>query len=290
MSRMYEVVESQPQAVERCISSTEMTGLELTGKRDILAKLAKHSKSEVEHGTYNGGGGSARQCEIQFSMPSVSQRMATIISEIKFASPSRNTIRPVEDPAKLAVEMVNGGAAALSVLTQPYLFKGSPEYFLKARKAVSVPMLMKDVVVDRVQVEAAGRMGADCILLMQAVFDEGYASGDIGEFIDMAHDNNVQVLLEVRNKTELKSALSTKCDVIGVNNRNLDTLEISLDTTKSVLEGYNDDRPVVSESGIKDPSHIRYLSGCGADAFLVGTAIMGQNNVRESVRALVESL
>ena len=151
-------------------------------------------------------------------------------------------------------------------------------------------MLMKDVVVDRVQVKAAGRIGADCILLMQAIFDGGHASGDIGEFIDMAHDNNVQVLLEVRNKTELKSALSTKCDVIGVNNRNLDTLEVSLDTTKSVLEGYNDGRMVVSESGIKKPSDIQYLSDCGANAFLVGTTIMGRSSVRDGVRTLVESL
>lgn len=258
-------------------------------KKNILSRLAENTRSAAEMGTYEVVD-SIEQSEIRFNRFGGRETGAHIISEIKFASPSFETIRSMEDPAKLAIEMVEGGAAALSVLTQPYLFKGSPEYFMKVRKAVSVPMLMKDIVVDRVQVEAAGRMGADCILLIQAIFDKGYASGGIDDFIEMAHDRGVQVLLEVHDKTELKSALSTKCDIIGVNNRNLDTLEISLDTTKSVLEGYNDDRPVVSESGIKDPSHIRYLSDCGADAFLVGTAIMGQNSVRESVRALVESL
>lgn len=284
------VVENRQQAVERGVLTIEPDGLQLVEKRNILAKLAKNSRLEVEHGTYERGGCSAKQCETRFSQTGSRQRGAAIISEVKFASPSCNAIRPAEDPARLAVEMVDGGAVALSVLTQPYLFKGSPEYFMKVRNAVSVPMLMKDVVVDRVQVEAAGRMGADCILLMQAIFDEGHASGDIGEFIDVAHDNGVEVLLEVRSKTELKSALSTKCDIIGVNNRNLDTLEISLSTTKSVLEGYSDSRLVVSESGIKEPSDIQYLSSCGADAFLIGTAIMGRSSVRDGVRMLVESL
>ena len=286
---MYEVVESRQQVIDRDMQAMEPAGLRLTKKRSILAKLAKNSRLEVERGAYNGGG-SGRQCETRFSLTGSRQRGAAIISEVKFASPSCETIRQAEDPARLAVEMVEGGAAALSVLTQPYLFKGSPKYFMKVRNAVSVPMLMKDIVVDRVQVEAAGRMGADCILLMQAVFDEGHASGSIDEFIDMAHGSDVEVLLEVRNRAELKSALSTKCDIIGVNNRNLDTLEISLDTTKLVLEGYNDRRLVVSESGIKKPSDIRYLSECGADAFLIGTAIMGRGNVRDGVQTLVESL
>lgn len=257
-------------------------------RHNILAKLAKNSRLAIEQGTYDAGS-SARQCEVRFddiSQPSG----ATIISEIKFASPSHNTIRETKDIAELATEMIIGGAAALSVLTQPYLFKGSPEYFLKARKAATTPMLMKDIVVDQIQVKAAGRIGADCILLMQAIFDRGFASGTIDEFVDMAHKNNVQVLLEVRNRTELASALSTKCDIIGVNNRDLDTLDVSLDTTKTVLDGYTDSRMVISESGIAGCSDIQYLNRCGADAFLVGTTIMGQDDVSGAVRTLVASL
>ena len=263
--------------------------MRLTEGRNILARLARNSRLEVERGTY-GGIDSARQCETSFDQIGQQQGGAAIISEIKFASPSHDTIRPMEDPVGLAAMMIEGGAGALSVLTQPILFKGSPRYFTKVRKTVSVPMLMKDIVVDRVQVEAAGLMGADCILLMQAIFDRGYAAGDIGEFIDLAHDNGVQVLLEVRNKTELESALSTRCDMIGVNNRDLDTLAVSLDTTRQVLEGYGDSRLVVSESGIAEPSHIRYLRRCGADIFLVGTTIMKQRDIKEGVRVLVESL
>ena len=253
-----------------------------------LTKLAENSRRAVADGVYETGSSKGRG-GVRFSGALERAEGAAIISEIKFASPSQGTIRGTEDPARIAVEMVAGGASALSVLTQPHLFGGSPEYFMKVRGAVSVPMLMKDIVVDHRQVDAAVRMGADCILLIQAVFDAGYAS-DIDGFIGRAHRGGIQVLLEVHDRTELDSALATGCDIIGVNNRNLDTLEVSLETTRHVLEGYEDPRPAISESGIRSPVDIRYLRECGADAFLVGTGIMERGNVKGGVRALVDSL
>lgn len=253
-----------------------------------LARLAENSRQALADGVYGTGvpGGRSRT---PFGRTLGEAEGAAIISEIKFASPSQGTIRGTEDPARIASEMVAGGASALSVLTQPHLFGGSPGYFTSVREAVSVPMLMKDIVVDHRQVDAAIRMGADCVLLIQAVFDAGHAA-DIGSFIERAHLGGIQVLLEVHDRAELGSALATDCDIIGVNNRNLDTLEVSLETTKMVLAGYDDPRPVISESGIRSPEDIRYLRQCGADAFLVGTGIMNQGNVKGGVRALVDSL
>lgn len=253
-----------------------------------LAKLAENSRQAVADGVYEIGPSMGR-CGTPFDKALGNAKGAAIISEIKFASPSQGTIRGTEDPAGIATKMVAGGAAALSVLTQPHLFGGSPAYFMKVREAVSVPMLMKDIVVDYRQVDAAVRMGADCVLLIQAVFDAGHAA-DISSFTDRAHRGGIQVLLEVHDRAELEAALATDCDIIGVNNRNLDTLEISLETTRLVLAGYDDPRPAISESGIRSPEDVRYLRNCGADAFLVGTGIMAQGNVKGGVRSLVDSL
>ena len=253
-----------------------------------LARLAANSRRAVDSGVY-GVDRLMERCSTDFVRALEREEGAAVISEIKFSSPSMGTIRRAEDPVRIAEEMVAGGASALSVLTQPHLFGGSPEYFMKVRNAVGVPMLMKDIILDHAQVEAARRMGADCILLIQAVFDAGYAS-DMDGFIRAAHRNGTQVLLEVHDRKELDSALATDCDLVGVNNRNLDTLEVSLETTGMVLDGYSDPRPVVSESGIRSPEDVRYLRRCGADAFLVGTGIMGRGNVKGGVRGLVDSL
>ena len=252
-----------------------------------LATLCENSRRAIRCGTYDTGAAGERS-DTGMRGALLQARGAAIISEIKFASPSLGTIRTAQDPGEVATQMVEGGAAAISVLTQPYLFGGSPEYLARVREAVRVPILMKDIVVDMAQIEAARRLGADCILLIQAVFDAGYAH-DMDGMIDMAHRYGMQVLAEVHDTSELESALATECDIIGVNNRNLDTLEISLETTRHVLAGYADRRPAISESGIESPRDITYLRGCGASAFLVGTGIMRHGNVKGGVRRLVGS-
>lgn len=254
-----------------------------------LQRLAENSQKAIHDGIYDTEHHTKHTRHDMAYTIRVKREGACIISEVKFASPSQGVITQYRDHTTVSQEMVSGGAAAVSVLTQPHLFGGSPEYFVDIRESVSVPMLMKDIVVDYRQIDAAFNIGADCILLIQAIFDAGYASG-IDKYISMAHDHNMQVLLEVHNNKELESALNTDCDIIGINNRNLDTLEISLHTTEETLYGYADDRPIISESGIKSPQDIRYLSRCGASAFLVGTSIMSSDGIKRGVERLVRAL
>ena len=214
---------------------------------------------------------------------------ASLITEIKFSSPSFGGIRKKEDPVKIAKDMLSGGAKALSVLTQPYLFDGSPEYFIKIRKEVNVPMLMKDVIVDKTQIDAAKKLGADYILLIQGLFDMGLLA-EIDEFIDYGHKNGLKILLESHTKNEFKNSLSANVELLGINNRNLDNLELDINTTKNILDNFEKSKLVISESGINSPDDIRFLHSCGADAFLVGSSIMKSENIKENVNRLVNAI
>lgn len=255
--------------------------------KDILKRLVNNSQMAVDDGTYDveahlDGSDEDLQEIIRLSSH------PTLLTEIKFASPSQGKIRTPADPASIARQMVFGGARALSVLTQPHLFNGSPEYFMRVRQAVEVPMLMKDIMVDRMQIDAAAKIGADYILLIQSLFDRSYLK-EIDEFIGYGHRRGLKVLLEVHTEKEFEAALGTEADMIGINNRNLDTLEIDLKTTERILSG--NDRPghVISESGISTPEDIRYLKKCGASAFLIGSSIMGRSDITGSVRELAKA-
>ncbi len=214
---------------------------------------------------------------------------ATLITEIKFSSPSLGKIRTLSDPVTIANSMIAGGAKALSVLTQPNLFNGSPDYFIQVRKAVKVPMLMKDIIVDKIQIDAAEKIGADYMLLIQSLFDQNYLK-DIEEFISYGHKKGLNVLLEAHTKSEFENALKTNADLIGINNRNLDTLELNLDTTKNILENHEKTRPILSESGIESAEDIQFLKKCGADAFLVGSSLMKSENIEENVKKMVNAI
>jgi indole-3-glycerol phosphate synthase len=159
---------------------------------------------------------------------------------------------------------------------------------MKVREAVEVPMLMKDIMIDKIQIDAAKKIGADYMLVIQSLYDQKFLS-DIDEFIDYGHKQGLQILLEVHTKQELENALNTKADLIGINNRNLDTLEIDLKTTETILAGIDKSRPILSESGINTPEDIQYLKKCGADAFLIGSSIMQSDNIEEQVRKLVNA-
>ncbi|MBT4551216.1 MAG: indole-3-glycerol-phosphate synthase, partial [Nitrosopumilus sp.] len=214
---------------------------------------------------------------------------ATLLTEVKFASPSLGKIRTIGDPAVIAKQMIAGGSKALSILTQPHLFNGSPEYFIKVRQAVDVPLLMKDIMIDKIQIDAAKKIGADYMLVIQSLFDQKFLT-DIDEFIGYGHKQGLNVLLEVHTREEFQNALKTEADIIGINNRNLDTLEIDLKTTESVLSGYDHSRLILSESGINTPEDIQYLKKSGANAFLIGSSIMKSDNIEEQVRKLVNSI
>jgi len=254
---------------------------------NILKRLVSNSQVAIDDGTYDIDANLDKSSKdlIQIIKTNVHP---TLLTEIKFASPSLGKIRTLTDPASIAKQMIAGGSKALSVLTQPNLFHGSPEYFMKVREAVDVPLLMKDIMIENIQIDAAEKMGADYILLIQSLFDQGFLK-EIEEFIEYAHKKELKILLEVHTKQEFVNALKTKADLIGINNRNLDTLEINLKTTEIVLEGYEKQRLILSESGIETIDDIQYLKKCGADAFLIGSSIMKSNNIEEQVRKLVSA-
>lgn len=254
---------------------------------NILRKLVNNSQAAIDDGVYD------VNIKLQKSNKDFVQIIktnihATLLTEVKFSSPSLGKIRTLSDPSSIAQQMIAGGAKALSVLTQPHLFNGSPEYFMQVRQSVDAPLLMKDIMIDTVQIDAAEKIGADYMLVIQSLFDQGFLK-DIDEFIKYGHSKGLKILLEVHTKQEFENALNTEADLIGINNRNLDTLEIDLKTTQKILEGYKKTRPILAESGIETVEDIQYLKKCGADAFLVGSSIMKSDNIEEHVRKLVNA-
>jgi indole-3-glycerol phosphate synthase len=254
---------------------------------NILRKLVNNSQMAIDDGVYDVKA-DLEKSDKDFKQIIKTNQHATLLTEIKFASPSLGKIRTLTDPVSIAKKMISGGAKALSVLTQPHLFHGSPEYFMKVRQAVDVPLLMKDIMIDKIQIDTAKKIGADYMLVIQSLFDQKFVS-DIDEFIDYGHKQGLEILLEVHTKDEFTNALKTKADIIGVNNRNLDTLEIDLKTTELVLDGYEKSRIILSESGINTVEDIQYLKKSGADAFLIGSSIMKSDNIEEQVKKLVNA-
>ncbi|MGV7225366.1 MAG: indole-3-glycerol phosphate synthase TrpC [Nitrosopumilus sp.] len=254
---------------------------------NILRKLVNNSQMAIDDGVYDIDA-DLEKSDKDFLQIIKTNPHATLLTEVKFSSPSLGKIRTLTDPVSIANKMISGGSKALSVLTQPHLFQGSPDYFMKVREAVDVPMLMKDIMIDKIQIDAAKKIGADYMLVIQSLYDQKFLS-DIDDFIDYGHKQGLQILLEVHTKQELQNALNTKADLIGINNRNLDTLEIDLKTTEDILSGIEKSRPILSESGISTPEDIQYLKKCGADAFLIGSSIMQSDNIEEQVKKLVNA-
>lgn len=255
----------------------------------MLERLAENSRKAVMDGVYEVEGRHSKS-DVNIIDAIRKSTHAPLITEIKFSSPSLGRIRDHEDPAHIAKSMADGGAVGLSVLTQPHLFGGNPEYFTEIRRAVRVPMLMKDIVIDKVQIDAAARIGADMILLIKSIFDKKFATG-IEDFISYAHSKKLLVLLESHTKGEFLESTKTDADILGINNRNLDTLVIDLKTTEAILAGHRrDERVIISESGVESPQDIRFLRQCGADAFLVGSTIMKSKDIKGHVSRLVSAI
>jgi indole-3-glycerol phosphate synthase len=182
--------------------------------------------------------------------------------------------------------MEAGGAIGISVLTEPERFGGSLQALAQVKRSVRIPVLMKDIIVDKAQIETAAHIGADVVLLIHsAVTDK------VDELIDFAHYFGLEVLLETHTIGQFKAALATKADLIGINNRDLKTLKVDLNVTARVLAKTRPNgRIVVSESGIETADHVRFLRRCGADAFLVGSSIMLAEDIKQKVRELVMAL
>ena len=257
---------------------------------DFLDVLAHDAKETVRRGYYEKPVETVR-VHTSLNGAIMKSKFAPVISEIKAASPSAGIIRKNIEASELAKSMERGGAVGLSVLTEPTHFNGSLNTLLMTRKTVKLPILMKDIILNPVQVEAASKVGANVILLIQGLFDRGYCEATFHEMIHLAHSRNLEVLLETHNETEFRSAVATDADLIGINNRNLGTLNVDLSVTKQILQS-NDakGKTVISESGISTPADIRFLHACGARAFLVGSAFMRSGSVEEKVKELVQAL
>jgi len=195
---------------------------------------------------------------------------AAVIAEIKKASPSKGVLRVDFRPAEIAVSYERHGAAALSVLTDAPFFQGAPEYLSAARAATSLPALRKDFIVDAWQVFESRALGADAVLLIAAALDDA----EMRDFEEVALALGMAVLVEVHDERELDRALALRTPLVGINNRNLRTFEVTLETTLALLPRVPAGRVVVTESGIVGAADVRRMRAAGVGAFLVGEAFM----------------
>jgi indole-3-glycerol phosphate synthase len=207
---------------------------------------------------------------------------SAVIAEIKKASPSKGVLRADFIPADIAQSYAEFGAACLSVLTDRQFFQGQVDYLKQARASCDLPVLRKDFMVDAYQIYQSRAMGADCVLLIAACLDDGR----MAEFEAIARSLDMAVLVEVHDRAELERALKLKTPLVGINNRNLRTFEVSLDTTLELLKDIPADRLPVTESGIVSKADVKKVCDAGVHAFLVGEAFMRADDPGEALAAL----
>ncbi|HUU30226.1 MAG TPA: indole-3-glycerol phosphate synthase TrpC [archaeon] len=261
-------------------------------KKSILDKILEHKRQEV----------AAAQRELplnelksrlrdlpqsrgksRFARALTKTDKVSLIAEIKKASPSAGLIREDFDPRALGAAYAEGGASALSVLTDRKYFQGADEYLVQAKAASGLPALRKDFTVSAYQLYDSCLLGADCVLLIAAALEEGR----LAEFIALADELSLDALVEVHNQAELELAVACKARIIGVNNRDLKTFEVLLKVSENLAELLPSSCVKVSESGISSHGHIRLLGSLGYDAVLVGGHLMRAADPAAAVRTLM---
>jgi indole-3-glycerol phosphate synthase len=263
----------------------------MSGTPDILLKIIRRKREEIAGRVSVRSIAELQALASQATAPrgfaeAIAAKLAAgesgVIAEIKKASPSKGVLREDFQPDLIAESYARGGAACLSVLTDIDFFQGSDHYLQQARAACSLPVIRKDFIIDPYQVYEARAIGADCILLIAACLDDRQLKG----LSDLAQQLGMDVLIEVHDGVELQRALRVENRLIGINNRNLRTFEVSLDTTLELLSMIPPGRIVVTESGIVSSEDVALMRSHQVNAFLVGEAFMRADDPGEKLAQL----
>jgi len=205
-----------------------------------------------------------------------------LIAEVKQASPSRGVLSPNFNPTKLARTYAEGGAAAISVLTEANYFMGSNEHLAAIREVVALPLLRKDFIFDPYQVYESRAYGADALLLITAILSQG----QLKDLVSLSHSIGLKCLVEVHNGDEVERAVLSEAEIIGINNRDLNTFTVDINTTRRLRPLVPKEKIVVSESGIKSQKDMEKLGKWGVHAVLVGEALVTADNIRAKMKEL----
>jgi indole-3-glycerol phosphate synthase len=262
----------------------------------FLYRLADNSYRALDDGAYDLNTSDIKSHDIlDLRKRIISCPYVPIIGEIKYSSPSHGVLLDEKfSPSYLAETMTESGAIAISVLTQPYEFHGSIYHISAIRHKINAPILMKDIVVSDVQINTARKIGADSILFIKSVFDNNLAEGDLENYLDYANRIGLKAVVEVHTEMEFAEALKLvegSNNILGINNRNLDTLEVDTSVTTEILKKQSKGKSVViSESGISDSQTISELRKVGADGFLVGTSLVESSDIGHKLGELTQAL
>ncbi len=207
----------------------------------------------------------------------------SIIAEIKKASPSAGIIRPDFDPVHIAQVYEQNGAAALSILTDEHFFQGKLEFLDLIKKHVALPLLRKDFTLDAYHVFEARGAGADAVLLIVRVLEDA----QLKDYSDLAHELGMAVLIEVHDEKEMERVKKNSPQLVGINNRNLDTFKVDLETTVQLSKKAPENTLLVSESGISTPEHVKKMRDVGVHAFLVGESLLREKDLGKKLRELL---
>ena len=258
---------------------------------DILQRIVEVKREEIAAARSKLGAGDLQELARARTAPrgfaaamraKVARGDAAVIAEIKKASPSKGVLRENFDPAEIATTYAKHGAACLSVLTDVQFFQGHADYLKAARAACTLPVIRKDFLIDPYQVVEARAMGADAVLLIAACLSDGQMS----ELEEAAIEQGLDVLVEVHDGAELDRALRLKTPLVGINNRNLRTFEVTLQATLELMAGVPADRLLVTESGILVQADVAKMRSAGVHAFLVGEAFMRAADPGAALEAL----
>ena len=254
--------------------------IKLTKMREVSAL----NKNQLEHDRLNFLKPSPKKLPFEDALKEPRNNIYTLITEIKKASPSKGIIREDFNPRELAISYEKGGASCLSVLTDVNYFKGSNEYISQIKEVVSLPILRKEFLIDPLQAIESKNLGADCILIII-----GMNSIEDNKLIEsMALDIGLECILEVHSLEELEATKHFSSNIIGINNRDLNTFITDIETTIKLLPHIPKNKTIISESGLSKKSQLERLADLGVSSFLVGESLMKQNNVEKATKSLLD--